>query len=82
MKIEKIILSPGEKKPECCGKCGLSRFNGIKCDFIYYCVPLNKNFEDDEIPEICPITEQHVSTNPIPPNCTDPESLDNTMSEA
>ncbi len=81
MKIEKIILSPGEKKPGMCCECGL-KCQADEEDTIY-CFPLNLILLRYKRPvKDCPITEQHVSTNPIPPNCIDPESLDNTVSEA
>lgn len=55
MKIEKIILAPGEKKPERCVKCRAY----YVCDYYY---------------SSCHVVEQN-----IPDNCTDHESLDNTV---
>ena len=63
MKIEKIILKEGEKKPKNCYECDCN----AACE-----IDDNANAWN-YTPKNCPIVEQ--------PAITDPESLDNTLSQ-
>ena len=68
MKIEKIILKEGEKKPKSYWNCEI-------CDVFLDCIATGDNvFEYGlSIHPNCPIVEQ--------PAITDPETLDNTLSQ-
>lgn len=65
MKIEKIILKEGEKKPEICGKCNIRNHD--------HCPAINEWTNYYWMADNCPIVEQ--------PAITDPETLDNTLSQ-
>ncbi len=55
MKIEKIVLAEGEKKPECCGKCVFIRVN--RSNGIMTCLITKKEIEYLKIHKDCPIVE-------------------------
>ena len=59
MKIEKIILAAGEKKPEHCGLCELGAIvnNDNVC---IYCVPLGQYATKIGIHPDCPIEETKI----------------------